>query len=258
MIKTRDGKVIYLDNDFEANGRPGVSGALNVCWISLALFLLVPIQFFTWSDRFSGYGFFNIELHLWSFLLAFFICIGCVIFMRVGFFKIRHPMAYHWVQMLGGSFRIFYISALLWVSLSSIGWWAYLIVIALWIFSEITNCYEIRRVSDDEIVQAFRTRFKFHSDGYLLYNPIAGVKNLHSRNRPPWVKWRDRFETFGAAIGVIVGPALFIRSQLYRDDFEPRFLIMTAVVLALALALRGMTTEVAIARRALKLKQQEG
>ncbi|MGR2737310.1 hypothetical protein ACUY1T_02540 [Billgrantia sp. Q4P2] len=257
MIKTNDGTTIYLDNDFEVNGRPGVSWVINVCWMFLAVFVMGPLQMLV-VERFSGLFLFGVGVGWWSFLMMVIVCLGCVVLLRIGLFRVRHPMAYHWLQILGGSFRIFYVSAFLWVSLSSMGWWAYLVVIMLWIFSELTNCYEIRRVSDDEISKAFRKRFKIHPVGFLLYNPIANVKDLHSWGRAPWVKWRDRFETFGAAIGVIIGPALFIRSQLYRDNFEPRFMIMTGVALAMAMALRHMTTEVAIARRALKLKQQEG
>ncbi|MGR2737311.1 hypothetical protein ACUY1T_02545 [Billgrantia sp. Q4P2] len=257
MIKTDDGTVIYLDNAFESNGKSGLSGALNVSWITMALFLMVPIQILIWSGKLASVAFLNVEIQLWSLMTMVAICVACVIFFRVCFFRLRHPMAYHWVQISGLSFRMFYVSSLMWLLLSNVSWLAYFCVVLLWVFSEVNNAYEVRRVSDEEINKAFRKRFRFHSEGDVLYNPLVSVKELCNTGRKSWVKWRDRFETFGAVVLVIIGPALFVRSQLYRDNFEPRFLIIACVALVLALAVRSMTTEVAIARRALKLKQQE-
>lgn len=212
---------------------------------------------FLWGEEWADARFLNIEIHVWSLVIMVLFCVGCVFFVRASMFGFRHPMAYHWVQMLGGSFRIFYLGSLLWLFLSGVVWWAFLVVVALWVFSELTNYYEVHRIKNDEVAQAFRKRFRLSSEGYLLYNPIASIKELHSSNRAPWVKWRDKFEILGAAIGVIVGPVFFIRSQLYRENFEPRFLIAAGFMLALALALRSLSTEVAIARRAINLKKKE-
>ncbi|MCE8032044.1 hypothetical protein EKK97_10260 [Billgrantia tianxiuensis] len=258
MIKTCGGKTIYLDNDFSEKGRAGISGALNFCWILFAPFLMVPIQL-VFKDFLAGHFFLNMSLSWWLFYVMVIICIGCVLFLRIAFFKIRHPMAYHWGQMVFGCFRVFYISSILWLVLSSVGWWAYIVVGVLWAFSEVTNRYEVRRIGNEEIYRVFRKRFKIHPEGYVLYDPLVNIKNfLSSTDRPEWVAWRDRFENFGAVMIMLAGPVLFIRSHQYGDNFEPRFLILAAVALALAMATRSMTTDVIIAQRALKLKQQEG
>jgi Ca2+/Na+ antiporter len=257
VIKANDGVDIYLDNNFEANGRPGVSWSYSIFWFFLAVNIMAPIQMHVVSNL-GDLDFYEVGVGWWSFGLMIIICVACVIFMWVSLFRIRQPMAYHWGQIMFLSFRIFYMGALLWLSLTNIGLWAYVVVICLWLFSELTNKHEVNVVGDEEIREAFRKRFKPHPDGYLLYNPIANVNYLHKKERAAWVKWRDRLESLGAAVVALMGPVIFIRSQLYRENFEPRFLIVAGLLLAMALALRGMTTEVAIARRALKLKQQEG
>ncbi|MGR2737312.1 hypothetical protein ACUY1T_02550 [Billgrantia sp. Q4P2] len=250
-----DGAYIYLDNDFSNKGKAGFSGALNVCWIALVMCILAPLFVIVWQGFSSDY-LLSLRIPWWVFYVEVILCISCVVFMRIHFFRTRHPMTYHWGQMLFCSFRIYYMGALLWLSLTGISVWVYFLVIALWGGAELKNYYEVRRVSDEEIICAFRKRFKKHPNGYWLYDPLVNIKNVHRRNRKVGEKWRGRIEALGAGVLVIIGPALIIRSQLYRDNFEPRYMIVAGVLLISAIAAHRMTTEFDIVRRAMKLKRK--
>lgn len=255
MIKAYDGTPVYLDNNFSSKGKEGISGALNLCWIFLVMCIMAPV-FVMVFRKFHEDHFFSLGVPWLILCVMVAFCFGCVLIIRILFFRLRHPMTYHWVQMLGFSFRMYYVGTLLWLSLANVDSWAYMVVIVLWGGAEWMNFYDVRRVSNEEIMQAFKKRFKRHPEGYFLYDPLVNVKDFQGRSRVTWIKFRDRFETLGAGIIAFIGPTLIIRSQLYRENFEPRYLMMAGVVLFVAIFSRSMTTEFDIVRRAMKLKQQ--
>jgi hypothetical protein len=164
-----------------------------------------------------------------------------------------NPMVIHrGLSMM--SFRVFYLSSVMFFYLAGASLSFFIIVFCGWLFSEGVNLYAIKRLSDQNITTMFKRRFRKGVDGVILYNALENLSEKETESK--LLKLIERGEMLGAGIVMLLGPFLYWRSFTYRENFEPRLYIIGTITFLGALSFRSMTTEKVLARRAIKLKQQ--
>lgn len=255
MSEVEQNKNIFLDLDgiVETRGKPDFVFTIAFFFPAVLVFfplILLSTKISEGSNLlYQGVGWHVFYLCLCMWILSW-------VFLKHMTYKIRHPMAYHWAGMIFLSFRTMYFSALLFVPLAGINLYFSLIVVALWLLSESINLYEKRRLSVKDIESFYKKCFRKDITGNLLYNPTKiAWRAISDAHRSKAIRIRNRMEYLGAGFVVVLGPVLFLKSQLYRENFEPRFLILLFVTLSMAMASRHLSTEVAWSKRAINLKR---
>ena len=208
--------------------------------------LMVLGKYFPMLD--SSLGFIFVAENIIYFVLIF--------FLRYQILTLRDPYAaVVLVHMI--NFRIFFAQSIFWLLLSSVHWlWIGLVMLA-WVTSEVAHRYEKLSVDNDKLVRAYALNFSKKPDGDITYTPDETHKNdLLEVQKPFWIALWDKGGMLGLGLLVLVGPFLFMRSQLYREDFDPRFAIAGAVMFLIAFGFRRFYTRSSFGRRALLLKQQ--
>lgn len=169
-------------------------------------------------------------------------------------FRKKSPLSYGRFRLFLFSPRVFFPGALIWMANVQAAWAGLFLIAAAWAFIEWLSYRRCREITDEQIVSGYRRSFRGSVDGAILYDPSTAkpsqemLRDKHSPSR--------MIEVLPAAILFFAGPALFIRSQLLREDFEARFLIVTAFAVGLGLATRFVLTDYCVTKRALSLKRQ--
>ncbi|PKR53974.1 hypothetical protein [Thalassospira marina] len=171
------------------------------------------------------------------------------------FYRKKHPLTF---QIIGSilHFRYFYTSSILYLTISSAHWYPITVVILSWILSEMLHHHDQKKVTDENIIKTFRKNFKSAENGniYCTFND-QGIEKIIKEKRTRTLEIFEKFGMWGLGLICFLGPALFIRSQLYRDNVEPRFLILATISFFLAVSFRKTNTRQSYMIRALKLKK---
>ena len=180
-----------------------------------------------------------------------------IFFLRYQILTLRNPYAF--VAMVHViNFRLFFAQSIFWLLLASVHWLWLALVILAWCASEFAHHYEKSSVNNDEVARSYAQNFSKNFDGYIMYTPDENRKTKSlSVRKNAFIKILDTGGMLVMSLMVLIGPFLFIRSQLYREDFEPRFVIAGAIMLVLAFGFRRFYTRSSFSRRALLLKQAE-
>lgn len=209
--------------------------------------LMVLGQYFAPSD--SSFGFMLLAETVVFFLL--------ILFVRYQILKLRNPYAaVALVHMI--NFRFFFAQSIFWLLLSSVHllWVAF--VILAWGISEVAHSYEKRSIDKDTLVRAYSPNFSRNHNGDITYTPDETQKGeLLKVKKNFLITLLDWGAMLGLGLLILVGPFLFVTSQFYREDFEPRFAIAGAVMFFIAFGFRRFYTRSSFSKRALLLKQDD-
>lgn len=154
------------------------------------------------------------------------------------------------------SSRTFYLGAILWAELASLPRIVLALVVLAWLISEFISRRILMKMSDEEVIFTFRNSSRQGERGNIMYNPVAERPTVYfnpsNRGAALWV-----IEVLPVFCLGVLGPYLYLKSFLLRDNFEPKFVIVFGFTLAFAAMTRTVTTEYYLVRRALKLKSSE-
>lgn len=250
MLKTHDGKKIILDIKNLKKHNPGFSGAIYVAQIFPLICILFPLvlicnnhlgSFYSWL---LFYTFFPISLFF------------SVYFWRLTFLK-KNPYGHMSLTQWLISPRLILLSSLLFfINTNPNNHAYYALFLIIWVYVESVSYIKGYRPNDEEIIKTFKPRFSLsHADGNYYYDVTKHLNTKYFSSDFKVGTLLYYFEKFGSYVIVLIGPVLFIRSQLYHDNFEPRFMIVSVIFLFLALILRYMITDYYLFHRAMRLKQ---
>lgn len=124
--------------------------------------------------------------------------------------------------------------------------------VILWAYFEFRHATAVAQITDEQLCEAYPTRFKQLETGELVYDSRAKIEGLATE---PWHATKIA-EIILIPLVIVAGGFLYIRSFTLRDNFEPRFLIAGCIALFIAFAVRSFMTRVALDIRALNLKAE--
>ncbi|OSQ46443.1 hypothetical protein [Thalassospira sp. MCCC 1A01428] len=171
------------------------------------------------------------------------------------FFEKNHPFS---IYLIGFPFhfRNFYISSLCCFIMASTHWIIIFFVILGWLLSEFIHFHDQKKNSDEKITEAFKKNFKSNPDGKIHYTPSdKGTENILKIEQPTLFNFIDKIGIIGCGIIALTGPFLIPTSQLYRDNFEPRYIIAGTLAFFLGAGVRTFNTKFSLSMRAVKLKK---
>lgn len=253
-MKTSDGKKIILDNDFEGKGRLGYNSGFDLVGLLPYLLIFFPLALLS-STINTDYS--RIIISYGSLIFLVMWVVSSIVLRKLVYVYCK-PWVIGFVKLFFVSRYMYFLSCLMFLIYANPPYFWYGLFAAAWIISESIFYYENSRVTDEQIIRAYKRSFKLaDTEGNWLYDPIKRVPQLPNfKGRERWERIVWWIEMPLVALVVFAGPFLFLRSFLYRDNFEPRALIICFITLAMAMSLRQMNNELLIDRRALKLKQQ--
>ncbi|MDC7218131.1 MAG: hypothetical protein PQJ28_03805 [Spirochaetales bacterium] len=194
-----------------------------------------------------------------TFISIIVICIGYALYALITkffFFKKRHPFS---IYLIGFPFhfRNFYASSFFCFIMASTHWIIILFVTLGWLLSELIHFYDQKKISDEEIIKAFRRKFKSCSNGKINYTPNdKGTERILKIEENNPLNLIDKFGVIGCGIIALAGPFLISASQLYRENFEPRYVIAGTLAFFLGAGVRTFNTRFSLSMRALNLKKK--
>lgn len=246
---TLERRCIYLSQD--ALDKFPSFGVLAVGWGIILMVVFFP--FVLIIDTFFNLG--NTEFLIVCLVFLLFYS-AYIIHVSRGIFKKRKPEA---LYALGNIFnyRLYLIASIMWIGLSFAHpiWLVFIFI--LWFLIEFSRFYDRKKISDDMLVKIFMKDYKIDTNNEYLYTPSESVNDKRlSVDRPQFLKLVERLSFWSLGLAIILGPFIFIRSQLYRENFEPRFIIIGILSFLLGLASIEVYSRLKYAHRALVLKKK--
>jgi len=244
---TFDNQPIYLSQD--ALDKISSFGALCIGGgvIFFALFFPVVLIIDGWLD--VGGKIFSV---LCLALTIFYIFYAKIV--AKGIYERRRPAALFAIGNLF-NYRFYLLSSMMWMGLGSVHPIGLVLIALFWSLLEILRIRDRISISDEMLEKIFGKEYKISADGSVEYTPSDAINDKRLSSVGSGLsKLVERVAFWALGIAVIFGPFIFIRSQLYRDNFEPRFIIIGTLAFVLGMSVFGIYSRIEHAKRALHLR----
>ncbi|PKR53975.1 hypothetical protein [Thalassospira marina] len=248
-MNTPEGKNIILSN----KAMERISN-FNFLAFGMALFLLFPI--FPLLMTLEKY---DIASETTLYKLTFIKLITYIVYaiiIRQKFFKNRNPLTVYLITF-PLHFRTFYICSISCFIMASANWPVLVLVSLGWALSEAIHFHDINSTKNEKIKKAFKTKFQNSADGKIHFTPgDDGAEKILKTKHPRIIEIIDKTTSLGGGILVLFGPLIFSTSFLYRNNFEPRYIIAGTLAFFMGMGFRTFRTRASINMRAIALKKK--